>query len=197
KLSGHAARPSRITSSHHQTVFKPPFMTASVPPLAFMIVNCGTRWLPESETFGSSRGGGSALGTACHQPSSLGGNGKLNSSINVPHPSLWIQWIRRTNAVVTKKSPANYCGHRGCSVLEMIASRPSLQIKEEGLQSGDGFTGNDLPPYSVCRRYTIVQPIWRPLTNGGRNVKIHQRRYSRRRVCRGADVAIGHEPAAR
>src|SRR6516165_5435001 len=29
ELSGHAARPSRITSSHHQTVFEPPFMTAS------------------------------------------------------------------------------------------------------------------------------------------------------------------------
>jgi hypothetical protein len=34
-------------------------------------------------------------------------------------------------------------------------------------------------------------------TNGGGYVKIHQRRYSRRRACRGADVAIGHEHAAR
>src|SRR5215475_6295025 len=33
--------PSRITSAHHQTVFTPPFMTASAPPLAFMIVNSG------------------------------------------------------------------------------------------------------------------------------------------------------------
>ena len=48
-LSGHAAQPSRITSAHHQTVFKPPFMTASAPPLAFMIVNSGPRWLPEPE----------------------------------------------------------------------------------------------------------------------------------------------------
>jgi hypothetical protein len=29
ELSRHAARPSRITSAHHQTVFEPPFMTAS------------------------------------------------------------------------------------------------------------------------------------------------------------------------
>jgi hypothetical protein len=56
ELSGHAARPSRITSAHHQTVFKPPFMTASAPPLPLMIVNGGTRWLPEPETFGSKSG---------------------------------------------------------------------------------------------------------------------------------------------
>src|SRR5512132_3721605 len=56
ELSGHAARPSRITSAHHQTVFKPPFMTASAPPLAFMIVNSDTRWLPDTETFGSNAG---------------------------------------------------------------------------------------------------------------------------------------------
>ena len=56
ELSGHAARPSRITSAHHQTVFKPPFMTASAPPLPLMIVNSGTRWLPEPETFGSKSG---------------------------------------------------------------------------------------------------------------------------------------------
>ena len=35
-------------------------MTASAPPLAFMIVNSGPLWLPEPETFGSSRGGGAA-----------------------------------------------------------------------------------------------------------------------------------------
>jgi len=29
ELSGHAARSSRIASTHHQTVFEPPFMTAS------------------------------------------------------------------------------------------------------------------------------------------------------------------------
>jgi hypothetical protein len=58
ELSGHAARPSRITSAHHQTVFKPPFMTASAPPLPLMIVNSGTRWLPEPETFGSKSGRG-------------------------------------------------------------------------------------------------------------------------------------------
>ncbi|MGB7824903.1 MAG: hypothetical protein WBL86_01095, partial [Pseudolabrys sp.] len=45
-----------ITSAHHQTVFKPPFMTASAPPLPLMIVNNGTRWLPEPETFGSKSG---------------------------------------------------------------------------------------------------------------------------------------------
>ena len=49
-------RAFRITPAHHQTVFKPPFMTASAPPLAFMIVNSGTRWLPEPETFGSKSG---------------------------------------------------------------------------------------------------------------------------------------------
>ncbi|MGC2154814.1 MAG: hypothetical protein WA662_00145, partial [Pseudolabrys sp.] len=43
---------------HHQTVFKPPFMTASAPPLPLMIVNNGTRWLPEPETFGSKSGRG-------------------------------------------------------------------------------------------------------------------------------------------
>ena len=52
------ARPVRITSAHHQTVFRPPFMTASAPPLAFMIVNSGTRWLPEHLTFGSKSGRG-------------------------------------------------------------------------------------------------------------------------------------------
>ena len=31
-------------------------MTASAPPLPFMIVNGGTRWLPEPETFGSKSG---------------------------------------------------------------------------------------------------------------------------------------------
>jgi hypothetical protein len=31
-------------------------MTASTPPLPFMIVNSGTRWLPEPETFGSKPG---------------------------------------------------------------------------------------------------------------------------------------------
>jgi hypothetical protein len=30
------------------------------PPLKFMIINSGPRWLPEPETFGSSRGGGAA-----------------------------------------------------------------------------------------------------------------------------------------
>src|SRR5215831_146928 len=58
ELSGHAARPSRVTSAHHQTVFEPPFMTASAPSLPFMIVNNGTRWLPEPQTFGSKQGAG-------------------------------------------------------------------------------------------------------------------------------------------
>jgi len=31
-------------------------MTASTPLLPFMIVNSGTRWLPEPETFGSKSG---------------------------------------------------------------------------------------------------------------------------------------------
>jgi hypothetical protein len=38
-------------------------MTASAPPLPLMIVNNGTRWLPEPETFGSKSGRGAALGT--------------------------------------------------------------------------------------------------------------------------------------
>ena len=57
-----------------KTVFKPPFMTASAPPLPFMIVNSSTRWLPEPETFGSKSG------RVCrpkaqtgHQPHSFGG----------------------------------------------------------------------------------------------------------------------------
>src|SRR5262245_1984329 len=33
--SGHAGASFRVTSAHHQTVFRPPFMTASAPPLAF------------------------------------------------------------------------------------------------------------------------------------------------------------------
>jgi hypothetical protein len=37
--------------------FEPPFMTASAPPLAFMIVNSGTRWLPEPEPSALGRGG--------------------------------------------------------------------------------------------------------------------------------------------
>jgi len=57
-------RAFRITSAHHQTVFSPPFMTASAPPLPLMIVNNGTRWLPEPETFGSKSGRGATLGTA-------------------------------------------------------------------------------------------------------------------------------------
>jgi len=36
-----------IAPAHHQTVFGPPFMTASASPLPFMTVNSGTRWLPE------------------------------------------------------------------------------------------------------------------------------------------------------
>ena len=49
-------------------------MTASAPPLPFMIVNSSTRWLPEPETFGSKSG------RVCrpkaqtgHQPHSFGG----------------------------------------------------------------------------------------------------------------------------
>ena len=73
ELSRHAARPSRITSAHHQTVFKPPFMTASAPPLPFMIVNNGTRWLPEPETFGSRSGRGCRpKAQTGHQPQSFG-----------------------------------------------------------------------------------------------------------------------------
>src|SRR5215470_66218 len=64
ELSGHADASLRITSAHHQTVFSPPFMTASAPPLPLMIVNNGTRWLPEPETFGSKSGRGATLGTA-------------------------------------------------------------------------------------------------------------------------------------
>jgi hypothetical protein len=42
------------------------------PPLTFMIINSGTRWLPEPETFGSSRGGGLPKAQTGHQPRSLG-----------------------------------------------------------------------------------------------------------------------------
>jgi hypothetical protein len=74
ELSGHAARPSRITSAHHQTVFEPPFMTASAPRLTFMIVNSGTRWLPEPEAFGSKPGRGCRpKAQTGHQPQSFGG----------------------------------------------------------------------------------------------------------------------------
>ena len=60
ELSGHAARPSRITSAHHQTVFKPPFMTASAPPLTFMIVNSGPVGSPNLKPSAPSRSGGAA-----------------------------------------------------------------------------------------------------------------------------------------
>jgi hypothetical protein len=64
------------------------------PPLAFMIVNSGPRWLPEPEPSAQGRGGCAAqrrrLATS-RNPSV--GNGKLNPSINVPHLTLWILWI--------------------------------------------------------------------------------------------------------
>jgi hypothetical protein len=45
----------------------------SIGPLStFMTVNSGTRWLPEPETFGSSRGGVPRKGAAGHQPQSSG-----------------------------------------------------------------------------------------------------------------------------
>ena len=82
ELSGHAAQPSRITSANHQTVFKPPFMTASAPPLPLMIVNSVTRWLPEPETFGSKSG------RVCrpkaqtgHQPHSFGGRSNVERAL--------------------------------------------------------------------------------------------------------------------
>src|SRR5262249_27998082 len=69
------AQPVRITSAHHQTVFEPPFMTASAPPLAFMTVDSGTRWLPEPLNLRLKVGAWcAALGptTGCHQPQSFG-----------------------------------------------------------------------------------------------------------------------------
>ena len=74
ELSGHAAQPSRITSAHHQTVFKPPFMTASALPLDFMTVESSTRWLPRRpKPSAQSQGGCAASGlTTGHQPQSFG-----------------------------------------------------------------------------------------------------------------------------
>jgi hypothetical protein len=61
------------------------------PPLTFMIVNNGTRWLPEPETFGSSRGGVPPKGANWPSVAILWvGYCKLNSPINVPHATLWI-----------------------------------------------------------------------------------------------------------
>jgi hypothetical protein len=70
----HAERkPLRIASAHHQTVFKPPFMTASALLLDFMTVERSTRWLPELETFGSKSGRVRGFRTATgQQPQSFG-----------------------------------------------------------------------------------------------------------------------------
>src|SRR5262245_12209971 len=73
RMAYKAARPSRITSAHHQTFFRPPFMTASAPPLAFMIVNSGPRWLPEPEPSAQVGAGVPPKGAAGHQPQSFGG----------------------------------------------------------------------------------------------------------------------------
>ena len=74
ELSGHAAQPSRITSANHQTVFKPPFMTASALPLDFMTVESSTRWLPRRpKPSAQSQGGCATSGlTTGHQPQSFG-----------------------------------------------------------------------------------------------------------------------------
>jgi hypothetical protein len=60
----HAERkPLRIASAHHQTVFKPPFMTASALPLDFMTVERSTRWLPRRpKPSAQSQGGCAASG---------------------------------------------------------------------------------------------------------------------------------------
>src|SRR5262249_59729081 len=84
------ARPVRITSAHHQTVFEPPFMTASAPPLAFMTVDSGTRWLPEPLNLRRKVGAGvppSGPTTGCPPPQSLGrrpngGRGLLESPVH-------------------------------------------------------------------------------------------------------------------
>ena len=68
------ARAFRVTSAHHQTVFRPPFMTASAPPLAFhdrqqRYPLAPRSLLPSAQT----RGGCAALRTtAGHQPQSFG-----------------------------------------------------------------------------------------------------------------------------
>jgi hypothetical protein len=49
-------------------------MTASAPPLAFMIVNNGTRWLPNLKPSAQGRGGAPPKGAAGHQPQSFGGH---------------------------------------------------------------------------------------------------------------------------
>ena len=74
-----------------------------------MIVNSGTRWLPEPETFGSKSG------RVCRPRRKLAisrnpsvGSYKLNTSINVPHPTLWILWIsprQRLNAFDKSAAP--------------------------------------------------------------------------------------------
>ena len=67
-------RAFRITPAHHQTVFKPPFMTASALPLDFMTVESSTRWLPRRpKPSAQSQGGCAASGlTTGHQPQSFG-----------------------------------------------------------------------------------------------------------------------------
>ena len=64
----------RITPAHHQTVFKPPFMTASALPLDFMTVESSTRWLPRRpKPSAQSQGGCASSGlTTGQQPQSFG-----------------------------------------------------------------------------------------------------------------------------
>jgi hypothetical protein len=68
------AQTLRIASAHHQTVFKPPFMTASALPLDFMTVESSTRWLPgRPKPSAQSQGGCAASGlTTGQQPQSFG-----------------------------------------------------------------------------------------------------------------------------
>jgi hypothetical protein len=74
ELSGHAARPSRIVCVPSNG-FRAAVYDSIGPPLAFMIVNSGTRWLPEPETFGSKSGRGCRRkAQAGHQPHSFGGH---------------------------------------------------------------------------------------------------------------------------
>jgi len=68
------ARALRIASAHHQTVFRPPFMTASAPPLAFHDRHQRYPLAPRSlMPSAQTRGGCAALRTtAGHQPQSFG-----------------------------------------------------------------------------------------------------------------------------
>jgi len=63
ELSGHAGATLTGRVCAPSNGFRAAVYDSIGPPLAFMIVNSGTRWLPEPETFGSKSGRGAAQGT--------------------------------------------------------------------------------------------------------------------------------------